>query len=241
MVDVPSLAYLNGIAYPYSPNSVDWNYILNKVSFNTVGGRVTQILSIRIGTITWEGDAGSRQALFDLYTSFKNTQDYQINNELSSPLNFPAPIGSNLNIPQIPLSVWARSMELGWDYQSVTYPYRMQFEVDEGFGDITQSLTTTEIDNLVKNIGWSNGTNSVGSQTSDYSGVGNNSLLKVNTSISNALSTMNNPPISVPTTPVSWTNNPSTQTTTFTNSSTTTSGNQNANQQSIHSAQRTNE
>jgi hypothetical protein len=146
------IAYFNEVAFPFQPNSVEWNYNVNKASFDTVGGRVTQILSIKIGTMTWQGDAGSRHNLINLYSSFKETQNQQIETETSSSLQFNAQVGSNL--PNQTIKVWARSMEVGWDYQSVTYPYRIQFEVDEDFGQITSGLTAQALDRLAENINW---------------------------------------------------------------------------------------
>lgn len=141
------VAYLNNNNFPYNPNSIDWGYTLNKASFNTVGGRVTQVLSTKIDTLTWQGDAGSRENLLNLYSNFKQIQNYQIDTENSVDLVVPSRNWS--------IKVWARSMEVGWDYQSVTYPYRMQFEVDEDFGQISTSLTSQEVLKLAEGIGWS--------------------------------------------------------------------------------------
>ena len=82
-----------------------------------------------------------------IYSSFKKTQNQQIENEVSVELAIPSRGWSML--------VWARSMEMGWDYQSVTYPYRMQFEVDEEFGQISHGIITQELLNLAEGIGWS--------------------------------------------------------------------------------------
>jgi hypothetical protein len=140
-------ALINGIPFPFNPNSVEWTYELNKASFDTVGGRVTQIISIKIGTVTWEGDSGSRENLLKLFKTFKAIQDSQINTETSSPLVIPSR-------QDFHMSVWLRNMEVAWDYQSVTYPYRIQFEVDEDFGAITSGLTSTVLDRISQSIGW---------------------------------------------------------------------------------------
>ena len=164
-----NIAYFNGVPFPYLPNSIDWSYSLNKASFNTIGGRVTQILSIKINTVSWTGDAGSRQNLLNLYSSFKDTQAYQVKNEVSSPLV----ISSRPDwVPQ----VFARSMELGWDYQSVTYPYRIQFEVDEDFASVTNGQMNDALNVLSATIGWSK----------DFSGLPGGTQ-NVNTDPANAL------------------------------------------------------
>ena len=164
-----STAFLGSIIFPYNPNSFNYSYQLNKVSFDTIGGRVTQLLSIKINTITWEGDAGSRQKLLYLFRDFKQIQDQQVDKEQSTLLTVPS--------RDWKMTVWARSMEIGWDYQSVTYPYRIQFEVDEDFGGILSGVTSPEIDALVNNsIGWSK----------NYSGLPGGTLL-VDTSAEAAL------------------------------------------------------
>jgi len=178
-------AMYNGIMFPYSPNSVDFSYTLNKISFNTIVGRVIQLISIKVNTITWEGDASSRENLLQLYKTFKQTQDQQIETEGSgggaSLLIMPTPIGSNLGVNQISMYVWARSMQIGWNYQSVTYPYRIQFELDEGFQNVTSGFTNSEIDQLVNNSIGVDIANSV------YTGLVNNANLPVSTNLGTAV------------------------------------------------------
>lgn len=178
-----STAYFNEISFPYNPNSVEWTYTLNKASFNTLGGRVTQLLSVKIGTVTWQGDAGSRSSLLDLYNSFNAIQDEQVKNEDS---HYLIVFTQNLNINK---KAWARSIEIGWDYQSVTYPYRIQFEIDEGFSDILSGKTSKEIDALIANIGWSAG-------SEQYSGIAKGKV-KVNTSAEKTLEYAMHPPTNV--------------------------------------------
>jgi hypothetical protein len=143
---------LNGNAFPYNPNEVDWSYDLNKISFNTIGGRVTQILSIKSGTLTIEGDSGSRENLLNLFKIFKGIQDSQINNDQ----NIQNSVWLIIPSRNWSVKVWLRSMEVAFDYQSVTYPYRMQFEIDEDFGAIKQT-TSNLLDNLSNAIGWNAG------------------------------------------------------------------------------------
>lgn len=191
---IQNIAYLANYAFPYTPNSVNWSYTLNKASFDTVGGRVTQLLSIKIGTMTWEGDAGSKSALLDLFNNFTKIQQDQINNEESSNLSFYAPIGSGA--PDKNILVWVRNMEVSWDYQSVTYPYRMQFEVDEEFGQISNVLTSTALDRLASEIGWTDGQ----SGAYYYSGLNNSNpeiipglgSTLVDTNISDAINNLTN-------------------------------------------------
>ena len=194
-----TIAVLNGVVFPYSPNSVNFTYNLNKVSFNTVSGRVTQLVSIKVNTITWEGDTGNRDYLLNLYAFFKQIQDQQIENESSSLLIMPTPIGSGLSSLSIPMQVWARSMQLGWNFQSVTYPYRIQLELDEGFGDITSGVSSSQINALVSNaIGNQSGSSKNDIVNSIYTGLINTTNIStdlgsaVNAALSNAIGNENN-------------------------------------------------
>jgi hypothetical protein len=114
--------------------------------------------------MTWEGDAGSRQNLLNLFSSFKNTQNIQIQKEKSSELIIPSRGWS--------IKVWVRNMEVAWDYQSVTYPYRIQFEVDEDFGQITSGLNSSALDRLASGISWNSAYAGIGPEAT-YTGTSN--------------------------------------------------------------------
>ena len=48
------------LSFPFDPNNLNFSYNLNKASFDTYGGRVTQILSVKINTMQIQGDAVPR-------------------------------------------------------------------------------------------------------------------------------------------------------------------------------------
>ena len=54
-------------SFPFSINTMNWNYQLNTQSFSTIGGRVTQLLSTNITSLVVEGDAGNRANLLQLW------------------------------------------------------------------------------------------------------------------------------------------------------------------------------
>jgi len=125
------------LALPFNPNDLTFNYNLNKISFDTYGGRVTQLLSVKTDTMQIQADAGSRSNLMALYNSIKTLQMYQI--ETRTGLDFTIPSnGSHLSQTMLgngglKFCVWIRSMDIGWDATTVTYPYSLTFEVQDNY------------------------------------------------------------------------------------------------------------
>lgn len=117
-------------SFPFNINSLDWNYQLNTQSYDTIGGRVTQLLSVRFSTMVVQGEAGSRGNLTNLYEDFKTIQDNQNSYKVSMIFSVPS---SNLSF-----KVYLESFQIGWDPTTVTYPYIMYFEVDQ---DLTKVAT----------------------------------------------------------------------------------------------------
>ena len=120
--------------FPFNVNSLNWSYQVNSQSYDTIGGRVTQILSVRINTMQVQGDAGSRGTLMELYEIFKTVQDSQ--NQSKKPMTFSIP-SRNLSF-----MVFLQNFQMGWDITTVTYPYYLTFEVQQDLTKVvTQSAT----------------------------------------------------------------------------------------------------
>jgi hypothetical protein len=109
--------------FPFNINSLNWNYNLNTQNYSTLGGRVTQILSVAITTLQIQGEAGSRKALIKMFEDFKTMQDNQNQNKKNIIFSVPS---RNLQF-----RVWLSSFQIGWDYTTITYPYSITAEVDE--------------------------------------------------------------------------------------------------------------
>ena len=109
--------------FPFNINSLNWNYQINTQSYDTYGGRVTQVLSAMATTMMIQGEAGSRKRLLDLYTNFKSLQDYQNQHKTSMQFNVPS---RNLTY-----RVWLEQMSIAWDVSTVTYPYAMSFQIQQ--------------------------------------------------------------------------------------------------------------
>ena len=150
---------------PFSPNDLEWSYTLNKVSYDTYGGRVTQLLSVKIDQMSLQADAGSRQNLMNIYTIIKQLQEDQIKNRL--PLTLTVPADSTVKYSDtvngqrtaqstpITLSLWYNDMQIGFDPTTVTYPYIMNFNVADdsypnnaSYSSLSKIITDSEIQGL---------------------------------------------------------------------------------------------
>jgi len=139
---------------PFSPNELEWSYTLNKVSYDTYGGRVTQLLSVKIDQMSLQADAGSRQNLMNMYTIIKQLQEDQIVNRLPLVLTVPADSTVKPSTP-ITLSLWYSDMQIGFDPTTVTYPYIMNFNVadesypgNNSYSSLSKIITSAEITGL---------------------------------------------------------------------------------------------
>lgn len=153
------------LTLPFSPNELEWSYTLNKVSYDTYGGRVTQLLSVKIDQMSLQADAGSRQNLMNIYTIIKQLQEDQIKNRLplvltvpaDSPLKYSTIVGGKHTSHSTPitLSLWYSDMQIGFDPTTVTYPYIMNFNVadesypgNNSYSSLSKIITNAEIKSL---------------------------------------------------------------------------------------------
>jgi hypothetical protein len=153
------------LTLPFSPNDLQWSYTLNKVSYDTYAGRVTQLLSVKIDQMSLQADAGSRQNLMNIYAAVKQLQDDQIKNRLPLVLTVPADstikfstiVNGQLKSQSTPitLSLWFNDMQIGFDPTTVTYPYIMDFNVaddsypgNNSYSSLSKIITNAEIKSL---------------------------------------------------------------------------------------------
>ena len=132
--------------FPFNINSLNWNYNLNTQNYSTLGGRVTQILSVAITTLQIQGEAGSRKALIEMFEDFKTMQDNQNENKKNIVFSVPS---RNLQF-----RVWLSSFQIGWDYTTITYPYSITAEVDEVISEnALDASRAAALQHLVNNNG----------------------------------------------------------------------------------------
>ena len=150
-----TLPGVDTIYLPFIPNGITWNYLLNKQSFDTFGGRVTQILSVKTDSVLLQGETGTRARLLDLYERLQTLQTIQIKNQQSAklhiPLSFVESTGDYTDGKAIDMNVWFRTMNVSMDTVIVTYPYQINFEVeDHDYGMLTSKVTSLIIDGFTK-------------------------------------------------------------------------------------------
>jgi len=120
---------------PFNPNELVFSYVLNKQSFDTYGGRVTQLLSVKIDSMTLQLDAGSRSNLVAFFNALKMYQTYQIEHQL--PMKFTIPSNGSelankmLTTTGLTFYVWLRSIDVGWDVKTTSNAFSLAFEVED--------------------------------------------------------------------------------------------------------------
>ena len=140
------------IALPYNPNTVIWNYLLNKQVIDTYGGRVVQILSVATQEMNFVGDAGSRPKLLYLFSQVKQMQLNQLQSKAPATLVIPASFAENGTITQ---TVYIDSINLGIDYTTVTHPYQIVFQVEDN--NVTDRLVTNTLKQIASSFNFSAG------------------------------------------------------------------------------------
>lgn len=137
---------LDGFVLPYGFYSMNWNYNLVTNEIDTLGGRVTQILSINIGTVTWESVAGSREDLLRISKKIEDTMRTQATTQRSVLLTVPS--------RGWVFDVFVQSMpEVAWSTNSVDYPYKLSFEIEQDYGTMQALAIQNEISRLRAGIG----------------------------------------------------------------------------------------
>ena len=154
------------LTLPFAPNELEWSYTLNKVSYDTYAGRVTQLLSVKIEQMSLQADAGSRQNLMNIYAIIKQLQDDQIKNRVPLVLTIPADstvklsttvVGGQIQSKSTPitLSLLFNDMQIGFDPTTCTYPYIMAFNVADAsypnnpsYSSLSKIITNSEISKL---------------------------------------------------------------------------------------------
>ena len=133
--------------FKFNPQSASWGYQQNVGTFDTIGGRVYQLLSVSPTTLTVQGQAGSREELQVMAKQILGIMNYHINSQ--SPVQFVVPTR------KWNFAVYVVAMpQIGWDYTTVVYPYQLQLSIEEDFGITTQDILTNQIDLLASQIGF---------------------------------------------------------------------------------------
>ena len=146
-------AHGNPISHSFrmNPDTVQWDYKDNATSMDTLGGRVIQLLSVKLNGLTITGRAGNRGELQRMANNLKAVMSYHVATQ--NPVRFKVP-SRNWDF-----QVYVQSMpSLGWDVASTSYPYQIQLAVEEDLTGVqTKQITNAVLQNIQKDIGYNAG------------------------------------------------------------------------------------
>lgn len=132
-----------------NPESVSWSYKETVRAFDTLGGRVLQLLSVAVGAMTVTGSAGTRADLQRFADRMAQIMRYHVNSG-GKPVHF-----------RVPSRQWdflvyvAKVPTIGWNTKTTAYPWTLNLKVEEDLGVVTETILNAELDALAKDIGYS--------------------------------------------------------------------------------------
>lgn len=134
--------------FTFNPNTIKWSYTENTATFDTLGGRVTQLLSVKADTMTVQGDTGSKKELQRLASNIASIMQYHLQTERPVRLTIPSRNWRfNVYVSQFP--------SIGFDVETISFPFQLKMEINEDFGVTTKKVLKNELDRLKKRIGYS--------------------------------------------------------------------------------------
>lgn len=150
--EAPLLTFSGGVqtlVVRSNPNYINYSYQLRTKIFNTLGGRVVQILGVNYGTISIEIESG--RGGYDYFLSiidwFKRTSIWQRNNR--KPIRFTYPQRNYA------IDVFLKSIAIADDLENVTRPLQIEMEVENDFNRIlTGCIIREELARLSEGIGY---------------------------------------------------------------------------------------
>lgn len=134
--------------FRFNPDNVSWGYAENIVPFDTIGGRVLQVLSGKTNSIIVNGRAGSRGELQRLAQNCSDIMKYHIRTQ--DPVFFKVP-SREWNFV-----VYLQAVpQLGWSVADTSYPYQIVLDViDDLQGLATQEMRAYTLERLATGIGY---------------------------------------------------------------------------------------
>lgn len=143
--------------FEVNPSTFSWGYALNTKSYETYGGRVVQILSCRVNDCTVQGylpvskDPENAYAEMERFESrMLALMDWQAQNK--KPLLF-----------RFPLLGWEGTVYItqygpvSYSYDMAAVTYTLQLSVDDGFEEISHSITDEaqlSIESIPNGVNW---------------------------------------------------------------------------------------
>lgn len=153
-----ALATLNGVPFPFDPDSVGWSFEVKTHVEDTIGGRVVQVLGTRLGDMTVSGSFGSggweQQQVF--YRRVAAWVDRQNATKGRATLRF-------IYTPKRwDLHVLIRALQDGQGASGITHDNTiiaprytlLLFVVQDNVGNIVRGIQDAYISRLVEGVGW---------------------------------------------------------------------------------------
>lgn len=134
--------------FRFNPDEVNWNYAANVVSYDTIGGRVLQVLSGKTDAMIINGRAGSRGELQRMAQNLKAIMNYHIRTQ--EPVLFKVPSR------QWQFLVYLQGApQLGWSVADTSYPYQLVLNIEDDLqGLATQEKRAEALERLIEGIGY---------------------------------------------------------------------------------------
>lgn len=131
------------------PESIEWTYVLNTHTDNTYGGKVIQILSVQIQTMSIPivSGLGGRTYMMSVFNFFRDMMIWQRDTGKTGTFTY-TPRNYNLK-------VYASNLKLEDSLQNVIYPVTMTFNVQSDIaGAVADQIISAEIAHLQQGIGY---------------------------------------------------------------------------------------
>lgn len=140
-------AMLDGQPLPRGINGMGFGYTMNTQTYDTLGGRVVQLLSVKVDTLQISAHAGSRDALLQMFDFVAATMEVQTMSELPVRLEIPSRDWA--------FDVWVVAMPaMRFDVQTVAYEYQLRLEVEQASDEALEVAETAALQRLASDIGF---------------------------------------------------------------------------------------
>lgn len=131
------------------PEAIQWTYQLNTRTDNTYGGKVIQILSVQIQTMSIPivSGSGGRAYMQSVFDFFRDMMIWQRDTGKAGVFTY-TPRNYNLNI-------FAANLKIEDNLQNVIFPVTMNFNVQSDLAGVVQDqIISAEISRLQQGIGY---------------------------------------------------------------------------------------
>ena len=139
-----ALIRIGDFPLPVSPSSISWTYTLNHREFNTLAGKVVQLLSCKIDSLSISGNLRSLAEL-ERFERFVMTAMMS-----REPLSFSYPARdwyARVRLESFP--------SMSYAHDAVAPSFGLTMMVDEGLANLARESKNKEFDNIMAGVQWS--------------------------------------------------------------------------------------